>query len=175
MEEKIIWQQFTEGDEQAYAVIYNRYVQLLYKYGCRITTDTDVVKEAVQLVFISIWNSRKNLKPPASVKNYLLKALRHEIFRVLKQSGKEEIPDEYLFETEPSPETTIINLQSTKALQDLLLSKIEKLPVRQREAIFLRFYNEMSFEEIAAVMNIELRSVYKLIYKAIENLQRLLR
>ena len=42
---KIKWQSFLKGDDDAYAWLYSRYVQQLYQYGCRFTTDTEMVKE----------------------------------------------------------------------------------------------------------------------------------
>jgi len=48
-----------------------------------------------------------------------------------------------------------------------------QLPARQREVIFLKYYNNLSYEEIAGIMGIEQDSVYKLTYKALEKLQKL--
>jgi len=48
---------------------------------------------------------------------------------------------------------------------------IETLPARQQEIIFLRFYEGLSYEEIADIMSISISSTYKLFYKALNNLQ----
>lgn len=47
---------------------------------------------------------------------------------------------------------------------------IEDLPKRQKECIYLRFYEGMSYQEISDIMDIEIGSTYKLLYKAIEKL-----
>ena len=51
---KIKWQSFLKGDDDAYAWLYSRYVQQLYQYGCRFTTDTEMVKDCVQDVFVNV-------------------------------------------------------------------------------------------------------------------------
>jgi RNA polymerase sigma factor (sigma-70 family) len=51
---------------------------------------------------------------------------------------------------------------------------INTLPPRQKEIIFLRFYEGLSYDEIADIMSISINSAYKLLYKALENLQQIM-
>ena len=63
-------------------------------------------------------------------------------------------------------------MKMKKKLQQTVGDVLNKLPARQQEIIFLRFYEGLSYEEIADVMGIQLSSTYKLLYKALENLQQ---
>ncbi len=78
----------------------------------------------------------------------------------------------YHWEVVPSAEWLLVEGQGQDALRLKLLKEVENLPARQREAIFLRFYGGMEFPEIAAIMAVTPRAVYKLVYKAIDALQK---
>ena len=73
---KIKWQLFLKGDDDAYAWLYSRYVQQLYQYGCRFTTDTEMVKDCVQDVFVNVYRQKDRYSsPPDNVKIYLMSSL----------------------------------------------------------------------------------------------------
>jgi DNA-directed RNA polymerase specialized sigma24 family protein len=71
-ESKIKWEQFLTGNKEAYAWIYKAYVQQLYRYGLRFTTDTELIKDTIQEVFTLIYKNRKQLIVPENVQLYLL-------------------------------------------------------------------------------------------------------
>jgi RNA polymerase sigma factor (sigma-70 family) len=50
---------------------------------------------------------------------------------------------------------------------------LKKLPIRQQEAIYMRFIAELEFQEIALKMNLTIKSVYKVIYKGLNNLRQM--
>ena len=82
------WQSFLEGDDNAYAWLYSQYVQQLYQYGCRFTTDTEMVKDCVQDVFVNIYRQKgKYSSPPANIKIYLMSSLRNSIFNVFNKGS----------------------------------------------------------------------------------------
>ena len=77
---KIKWQSFLKGDDDAYAWLYSRYVQQLYQYGCRFTTDTEMVKDCVQDVFVNVYRQKDRYSsPPDNVKIYLMSPRQREI------------------------------------------------------------------------------------------------
>ena len=83
---KIKWQSFLKGDDDAYAWLYSRYVQQLYQYGCRFTTDTEMVKDCVQDVFVNVYRQKDRYSsPPDNVKIYLMSSLRNSIFNVFNK------------------------------------------------------------------------------------------
>ena len=74
------------------------------------------------------------------------------------------------FYLESSHESKLVLDQGEKLRSEILREAIGKLPDRQKEALYLKYYGERSFEEIADIMEISTRAVYKLIYKAIDYL-----
>jgi RNA polymerase sigma factor (sigma-70 family) len=170
-----IWLSFQEGNEQAYAEIYTAYFNHLFRYGKKFTTDTELIEDCIQDLFVSLWKSRETLSLPESVKNYLFKALRFSIFKKLKITPDYSLDDfvvnEYTHEI-ISPQESILISEDEKIEAKLKIEKaLKTLPKRQKEAIFLKFYSELSYPEIAEIMQISAQAVYNLISKSIIQLQ----
>jgi len=124
------------------------------------------------------WNSFKNNRstlgsPPSSVRNYLYKALRNILFRKIKSHSRFTFleNEEYNYSFEVSCDNQLIEDEEEKLLRNTIKDILDKLPARQKEIVYLRFYEGLTYEEVAEVMAIDIHSVYKLWYKAIENLK----
>ena len=69
----------------------------------------------------------------------------------------------------------MIDAEARKIQSEHLQRCIKALTRRQREALFLRFFNDLSYHEVAAIMEIRVDSVYNIISKAIDILRRKMR
>lgn len=170
-DEKLIWANFQAGDENAYAYLYNTYFEKLYQLGLRVHPDPSLVKDCTQELFIKIWRTKENLGQPVSIQRYLSESLKRGIIKeIARQRYKQQadLADDYHFEVVRSHEFQLIDLQiSEERLKQLELA-LKKLTKRQRDAIHLKFYGKLSYEEIAEIMDLHVRSVYNLISKALE-------
>lgn len=174
MEELEVWNRFREGSEADFTLLYRRYSPVMLRYGQRLVSDTDIVKDSIQQVFFQIWKSRQNLSTPPSVKNYLLKAFRCEIAKKATFKNKHEpLPDNTQLGVEASHESELIKLQSIEVNKRKIHLLLSKLPERQREVIFLKYYTGLQYDEISDIMGIDQKSVYKLTYKAIDKMHQL--
>ncbi len=169
-----LWQQFKNGNEEAYSFMYEKYVPILYSYGYRIHPDEDVIKDCLQDLFVNLWISRENLGNTDSIKFYLFRSLRREIARKLNSSpGFTPDTSAPLSENiEYSIEDKLIEIEVNQIQNKELDTALTYLSDRQREVIYLRFYQNISFEEIAGIMGISHRAVYKLIYRAVDILKK---
>ena len=173
VDEKLIWLNFQAGDENAYAYLYNTYFKKLYQYGLGIYPDSNLVKDCIQELFIKVWRIKENLGQPVSIRNYLLVSLKRTIIKELakqKYSLKADLPEDYYFEVALSHEFQLIDVQISEDRLKQLELALKKLTKRQRDAIHLKFYGKLSYEEIANIMDLNVRSVYNLISKALESL-----
>lgn len=168
------WEAFKGGDRKAFEVIYRTYASTLVHYGLKITPDTMLVEDSIQDLFIELWKSRAQLASTSSIKFYLFRALRFKIQRNKKTSHSEQMDpiEDYLsLLTSSSHEDLYIHNE----IQILQLANIkdtlEKLPLRQKEAINLRYYHQFSNEEIAQIMDINYHSACKFIYAGLKNLK----
>jgi RNA polymerase sigma-70 factor (ECF subfamily) len=171
-----VWQAFKEGNREAYAYIYAAFAPVLYNYGYKIVQDQTLVEDCIQDLFEHLLKSRRNLGDTNSIKFYLFKALRREIIGKLNRShrGPFATPEDALpdFLVTFSCETDLVEAESARQRQESLVRALNHLPARQKEAVFLRFYDDLSYEQIAAIMGIDTHSVYKTIYKGIASLQK---
>lgn len=168
------WERFKHGQETAFTLLYQEYAPVMFQYGCKLSQDRDLVKDCLQMVFLNIWKNKDHLPNPPSVLHYLLKALRNEIFKKTKdQSRFASFSDDTPLAVTNSIEAEWIALQTEESRQEKIKDILKRLPPRQKEVIFLKYYQNLSYEEMAAIMGIGQDSVYKLTYKAIEKLQQL--
>jgi RNA polymerase sigma factor (sigma-70 family) len=170
--EEDLWMDFKEGDVQAYEFIFKKHYNLLYNYGLKITRDGDETRDCIQQLFAGLWESRQRLGSSNSIRSYLLASLRRMILRRVNEKYRfvdiDSINCE--FHVEVSSELKYIKDQVEIDQVKLLWDAIQKLPDRQKEALYLKYYNGHSFSEIALIMGITTRGVYKLIYKALDHL-----
>jgi len=169
------WQHFLSGSREAFAALYASFAPLLYNYGCKECADRRLVEDCIQDVFEYLLSHRTQLSPVTNVKAYLLKAYRRALLRKIGNMRKNipvALTDEARFEIVISPEIRLIGRQSSLRRREKVKDALNALPPRMKEALFLRFYENLSFEDIAAIMEIDQKSVYKMIYKALDKLRR---
>ncbi|WP_207435924.1 RNA polymerase sigma factor [Sabulibacter ruber] len=172
-EEVEVWDRFRAGDEEAFSQIFAVFSDILYNYGCRLHPDKELVKDCLQDLFVTIWNRRHVLSATTSIKFYLFRALRREIALKVKEAAKISVyrETEGWVKVETPSDDRLIEAEDEKHIHALLERAVEQLSERQREAVYLRFYQNMEFAEIATLLEITPRAVYKLMYRAIDILQ----
>lgn len=176
LNEENLWESFKRGNEQSFASIYATYFSVLYAYGYHIAKDEELVKDCIQTLFVELWNGRQNLSNTTSIKYYLLKAMRRQVYHAIRKKQAPLLPiialsDTYDFEVSFSPEFDLIAHQTTAEQRQKLMQAIEKLSNRQKEAITLLYIEGLSYPEISDIMVLKTRSVYNLIHTALEVLK----
>jgi RNA polymerase sigma factor (sigma-70 family) len=168
------WKAFKSGDTAAFSYLYQQYSAGLYNYGAKFSRDKDLIKECIQELFIQIWTSRNSIGSPSHIKNYLYKSFRNLILKKVSQLQKNDEFDEaenYEFRVCLNIEEALIDDENRKHISEQLQLTISGLTARQREAIFLKFYEQLSYEEIAEVMGITVKASYKIMARSINFLR----
>lgn len=170
----LYWSSLKNGEAPALKSLYNLYANVLYNYGSKFSTDQDVIKDCIQELFITLWTRKEHLSEPANVKNYLFKAFRLALFKkgkILQNQISYEETEHYPFQASITIEQEIIDGESNLAIKEKLEATLQKLSARQREAIFLKFYEGQSYEEIAEIMDISVKGAYKVMARAMDSLR----
>ncbi len=170
---KQLWEAFQQEGERAFQRLYHYYYPLLYRYGRKFTVDHDLVKDSIQDLFLQLHDKRKSLAVPDSPTAYLLRALRNLIFNNLQRGSRlsPHPPEEaYCFGIELSIEEAMIHEQLSREQSEQLRKSLDQLTRRQKEAVYLKFYSNLSYQEIAAVMAIQYQSAVNLVHEAIKTL-----
>ncbi|MBA4054304.1 MAG: hypothetical protein C0490_06300 [Marivirga sp.] len=174
-----LWQNVKKDNVLAFSILYKKYTQRLYNYGMHNCHDRDLVMDSLQELFASIWTKRKNLSVVHSVSAYLFKSFRRLLMKKLTWRKR------FMLSLEPKHESCFdIVLPADQLIEndEMLLQQrenikrcIKGLSKRQREAIFLKFYNDLNYSDIASIMDLQVDSVYNIISKAIESLRQQLK
>jgi RNA polymerase sigma factor (sigma-70 family) len=175
LDDELLWASLKTGNELAFSVIYKRYVNRLFNYGMHSCKDRDLVKDCLQELFARLWSKRETLGVAGSVNYYLFKSFRRLLIGKLIANRKFKLP----FQTEPTSvfefippcEDFIIENETKSQQLEMLKAGIGALSKRQREAIFLKFFNELSYHEVSSIMELRVDSVYNIISKAIDVLR----
>ena len=172
-----LWTELQSGSGDAFATIYGDNVQKLYAYGLKLVSDENLVKDAVQDLFVEIWNKRQKLGHVRFIRAYLFKSFRRKVLKerlVLRKKNdffngyKYSLPEPVsLSEERKLVEKEIFDHQLKK-----LRAVMEQLTDKQREIIYLKFFAQLGYDEIAAIMNISKKGVYKLMGRSIHFLRK---
>jgi RNA polymerase sigma factor (sigma-70 family) len=169
-----LWQQFKQGNTSALERIFIIFYDDLYGYGIKLSRDEELVKDCIQNLFYKLWKNRNNLENIKSIKPYLFKALRHTVGDELQaNSRKRKIRQEQAPEYEVvfSQEDFLISQQHSKEQSERIAAALNKLSSRQREAVYLRFFEGVEYEKIAEIMSINTQSVRNLIHQSFKILK----
>jgi RNA polymerase sigma factor (sigma-70 family) len=173
-----VWGQFRAGNHQAFEYLYRTYSKDLFKFGMKLYGRHAWVQDTLQELFVDLWKQHEKLSAVTSLRTYLFKALKYKLQR---QYGKENrwirlgtyAPISKM-EVELPLESNMISAQLSKEQQLKLAKAVEGLPIRQREVLHLLFDQGMSYEEVAGIMEINIRSAYTLAWKGINSLKKTL-
>lgn len=171
------WKDFLFGNKAAMSAIFLNYYDDLFRYGLRLVHDENIVKDAIQELFLKLWKNRLNLKPIENLKPYLFKSLRHHIIdslELIKPTLHMEDGIEYRCEVVYSTEDFIISSQVTEEIRERVIHALNQLKPRQREAIYLRYFEENSFETIALIMDMNIQSVRNTLHRGMKALRDLM-
>lgn len=177
MGDQQLWASFLQGDQQAYQNIYALYYQNLYSYGLRKTNEPELVRDCIQDLFVNLWTSRNKLNATNNIKFYLLASLKNLLVRANTYNTRwQDISANSLnqFQLEFNLESDYIHKENMSLQAKMLMDALDQLTPRQKEVLYLRYFEELSFEEIADLLDISVRAVYKLGYRAIDALKIIL-
>jgi RNA polymerase sigma factor (sigma-70 family) len=175
LKDEEVWEIFKSGNEDAMDYIYRTNIYVLYKYGNKFSSNGALVEDCIQDLFLTIWKNRKNLNSTYSIKLYLLGALRKKLIRYLAKDQKHQSlhqsVDDYSFDLEYDPQELEFNVESRVSNENTIKRFLEKLSKRQREAVYLKFYQDMDYKEISQVMDLNYQSVRNLVYSSLQGLK----
>lgn len=172
---KLVWDQMKSGDEQSLSEIFTFFYSDLYQYGIKIFNLPDLVKDSIQDVFVRIWEKRHTMGDVQYPKAYLIASLRRKLFEN-KEKYFAEVSDEEMNREEKqtfsfTASEFIEIAEISHQLRQVLVKAINNLPERQRELIFLRFYYNLRYLEIAHIMEVNEQTVRNLMQRALAKLR----
>jgi RNA polymerase sigma factor (sigma-70 family) len=172
--ENLLWESIRKGDKSALASLYDDFFQILYEYGMRFCMNRELVEDVIQELFIRLWEKRKTLIISGSVRSYLLVSVRNSVFNAVKKEDKYAFADEPFFLVNYEFDKNNFHEDLEESQVQALLEGLNKLTGRQKEILYLKFFQGLSQEEIANIMGITVKASYKLSSRALVSLKNLM-
>src|SRR6266478_4099507 len=153
------------GDTSAFEQLIERHQALVAGTVARMLGSNSDVEDIAQQVFIRVWKSARRYVPRAKFTTWLLKITRNLVFNELRRTkrrahvplqpepGVEDTP--LKDETNPAPDASLLESELQQAIEEA----IQRLPESQRMALILRRYEQLSYEQIAEVLDLSVPAV----------------
>ena len=169
----------TGGDRDAFLSIYQSHYNALFTYGFSLCANTEITKDCIQEMFLEIWVKRGTINGDVeNIRSYLFTWLRRKIYKELGHEQHEKSTNQMLHNLDENIlpyEDLLIAFQNSEEKKEKLRSALSKLTKKQFEMIKLKFFENLSYAEIAAKTSLKQRTVYNLIYEAIQTLRLYMR
>lgn len=157
MELRLI-QRAQQGDRSAFGELvclhYDNVIRLVY----RMCGEVQIAEDATQEAFIRVWTKLSSYQPRSPFRNWLYRIATNAALDILRRKPEECLDDEdmsMLADQSSSPEVTLIEKEKNALLQDM----VKSLPEAARSVLVLREYGELSYQEIAEVLDIPIGTV----------------
>lgn len=161
----ILWKHVQDGDIRAFEKLFKKFYPKLCIYAMKFLHDPDDARDAVQDLFVLLWENKTRLNIKSSLKAYLYSSVRYNAVR-----KKEKI--EML--TEMTPDLSYENSDQIEfeELFDTILDAIGSLPERCRQIFVMSRFGLLSYPEIARKMNLSVKTIEAQISKALKIIQK---
>ncbi len=151
-----------------FTIIYNRHKAQLYNYALKMVSDRMTAEDIVQTVFMRFYENFELLRSTNASTSWLFTAARNEIFMYYRK--KKTRTDQYHAEdislAEVLPGELPEEIYHRQEIREQIQEVLKSIPDEQRETFLLREYGDLSYEEIAKVMDCETKAVKSRLHKA---------
>lgn len=160
-----------EGDKDAFEQLYNSYLAKVFRFCKLYISNSEQINDCVQDVFVRIWDSRHLLNANNNLDGYIFIITRNIIFRSFKSHLNMQAVD-LTFIAGLSSNTNAEDLLIKKELEEAITSIVDQLPPRQKEAFNLSRIDQLSYKEIAILMQISENTVTRHIGEALKTIRK---
>jgi len=156
-----------------FTLFYNKYKARLYNYVFKIVRSRMLAEDIVHDVFIKLYDNYSNIRNLGRIELWLFKTARNEIYSYFRKKINKYNQDNDCWEQNASDEN-ISELIENKELISILEHELKLMDREQSEAYYLKEYSDLSYKEIADIMDITENLVKSRIYKVRQKLKRTL-
>jgi RNA polymerase sigma factor (sigma-70 family) len=157
----------SEKEEKLFNEVFLQFHPMLFAFGKKIISDDYLIEESIQELFLYIYEKKTNLSSIKNLRAYLFTAFRRRILLKKQTPQFKEISTDIQFTDHDFIQKNELQQDKNKQLSIML----NDLPWRQREAIYLKYFNKLSAKEIAEIMDIRPQVVSNTIYKALKKMK----
>ena len=148
-----------KGNERAFTAIYDRYHKLLYVLAYKYLKDNDTAKDAVQQIFLKLWESRSLFSIHINLRNYLYTMLKNHLLNEIRNNYTALEKNYELAQETIEYENEILSKLEEKEMTEQLYRAIDSLPEQKKAVCLYKLKDSLSNQEIAEKMQISIPTV----------------
>lgn len=169
-----LWQQMIEGDKDSLGELFDILGKEMIAYAYKISTDRSIAKDAVQDVFVDLWQYRSNLSQDVQVRFYLYRSVKRAILRNIKWMPSVLDDVETYADTinVASVETEFCEIEDEQQQQLQIEKSLQLLSQREREIITLKYYSNLKLKDIAALLELKEQTIANTLQNALIKLRK---
>jgi len=172
--ESDLWSSFVNGDKEAFSHFYKHNYQRLYSYAISLGMDEEQVRDIIQELFIKLYMKPQLIREVSTIRSFLFVSIKNAFINQINFKRK-HVNYEYIENFELSycvENTKLEDEEEVKRIKDKVDEIISCLTPRQKEIIYLRFLQQMEYDEIAQIMDMSEQAARNLIYRAMEKARK---
>lgn len=159
------------GDESAFTTLFDLYSNNIYTIAVKFTGSTTLAEEAVQEVFLKIWNKREQLGGIRDFKAYLFIVARNYLYRVMRDNARKHKKQAALAELPSLASNNVDAKVLGKECDGLLQKAIGQLPGQQKKVYYLVKELGLKRDEAARLLHIQPETIKYHLSEAMKNLR----
>ncbi|MBL0356242.1 MAG: RNA polymerase sigma factor [Chitinophagaceae bacterium] len=167
------WQQSLDNDTAAFGSIHAALFDGLYGYAAKLLNSGELADDTIQDLFIKIWNKRSSIGTIQKIKPFFYTSLRRQVLNQLRDLKLKNLKISLV--TQPdiefSQEEILIKNEDAAGLKEKITALLNTLPARQREVIYLHYFEDLSLTQIAVIMSINHQSAMNLKQRALQKMR----
>ncbi|MDR1356884.1 MAG: RNA polymerase sigma-70 factor [Tannerellaceae bacterium] len=164
-----------EGNTDVFSSLFRTYYKDLVLFGSAYIPDRAICEDIVQSVFLKLWDDRKMIEITASLKSYLLTAVKNSCLDEIRHRSIVQEHESYALRFQLRNDIDTENYVLYSDLHSHLMKALAGLPDRYREAFVMNRFEGLKYKEIAGRLNVSERTIEVRIGKALLLLRRYLK
>ncbi|MFN4245844.1 MAG: RNA polymerase sigma factor [Brevinematia bacterium] len=155
-----------QNKDRAFVLIFKKYQSFVYDFGRTLGIPKSDISDFVQEVFIKLYKHINKFNPNKKFFPWFYSIIRNQAYSFIKKVKRQKDSDLEIREYTTNPYE--FSIETINLVREI----ISELPEKEREILFLRYYQELSVDEISEILNCSKRNIYYIIDKAIEKIKR---
>ena len=167
---------YQNGKEEAFLTLYHKYKTPILNYIYRSCQDRSLAEDLTQEVFLRVYRGAKNYRPQGKVSSWIYTIASHVLWKRMKKErrfvrfvSQKDYPDQRNHIVESTKDNRVqdpLELFEKKQVQEALRREVASLPFKQRQAVILSVYQQLSYQDIGQILEVTEGAVKVMIHRA---------
>lgn len=164
---------YVQGDENALRILVERWERNVFAFLVRMLGSREEAEDLCQDTFMKLIGAADRYKPEGRFQSWLFRIAGNQArSRLRRRKILKWLPLNDDYDNAPASEPDALDSLEGQEAVDLVRRAVARLPERQRQALVLKQYHDMSYQEIAEAMDASVSSVQMLLHRAMTELRK---